>query len=241
VTGDLRIDDMGVLWDARLGDSFSSITGALHYTFSNTKLEPRDMADIAWLGKGSAGSISKCIEGDCQVPAEVPGTQEVVINEVMADPSLQDTGQEWIELYNPSNQSVDIYGWELRDCGDQVWKLTGPNLVMAPGSYLVLGMNSNTNTNGGLNVDLAYGDGFYLPNTVGSVLLFKGPGPGAQLVDQTRYMAFDPWNQFSTGHSLERIIPVSDGTVSESWSKGSQPYGNGENYGTPGKKNSATP
>ena len=93
VTGELRIDDMGFLWDAKLGDAFASITGPLHFAFDNHKLEPRDEGDVQWLGKGDANSVSKCIEGDCQVPETVLGTHAVIINEIMADPWKQDTGK----------------------------------------------------------------------------------------------------------------------------------------------------
>lgn len=237
VTGDLRIDDMGYRWDAKLGDAFSSIRGVMHYTFENHKLEPRTEDDIAWLGKGDANSESKCVEGDCQVPKEVLGTHEIIISEIMADPYEQDTSKEWVEFHNPTNNPVDIYGWELRDCADQKFKITGPDLVIPPNGYLVVGASLNESANGGVSVDVAYASGFYLPNTVGSALLFDGPGPTANLIDQARYMAFQEWDMFQSGHSLERTSADSDGTLASSWKKGKSSYGNAGNFGTPGKKN----
>ena len=162
----------------------------MHFAFDNHKLEPRDEDDIQWLGKGDVNSVSKCIEGDCQVPETVLGTHAVIINEIMADPWKQDTGKEWIELYNPSNTPQDVYGWEIRDCADQKFKLTGPDLVIPPGGYLVVGASMDETINDGVTVDVSYGTGFYLPNTVGSVLLFDGPGATANLQDQARYMVF---------------------------------------------------
>jgi len=235
VTGDLRIDDMGVLWDAKLGDSFSSITGVMHYTFDNHKLEPRTDDDIQWLGKGNVNSVSKCIEGDCQVPISEFGSRTVIVNEIMFDPTGQDTGKEWIELFNPTNQTVDIYGWEIRDCADQKFKITGPDLKLAPGQFVVVGASADTTTNGGVEVDVSYGSGFYMPNTVGSVLLFNGPGPSAKLVDQVRYMVFQDWDWFESGHSILRNNAQSDGTNSESWSLSDDPYGTGDNFGSPGQ------
>ena len=234
VTGELRVDDMGFLWDAKLGDAFSSITGPLHFAFENHKIEPRDEQDIQWLGKGDANSVSKCTEGDCQVPETVLGTHDIVINEIMADPWKQDTGKEWIELFNPTNGPIDVYGWEIRDCADQKFKLTGPDLVIPAGGYLVVGGSMDDTVNGGVSVDVSYGDGFYLPNTVGSVLLFNGPGPTATLQDQARYMVFQEWDWFETGKSIERISPDSDGTLATSWKLANAPYGSGDNFGTPG-------
>lgn len=239
VSGGLRIDDMGVKWAARLGDQFESVTGPLNYSFGNFKIEPRFESDIAWTVKGSEGAISKCIAAECSVDASVPGSKAIVVNEMMPDPAGTDSGQEWIELYNPGDAPVDIAGWEIRDCGDQAWPITGADTVIGPGEYFVVGMNANPNSNGEVPVDVAYGQAFYMPNTVGSVLIYDGSGPTAKLVDQTRYSRFDPWDQMQAGHSLERITPLSDGTLPESWATGQGTWGPSENEGTPGGPNSA--
>lgn len=249
VNGRLRIDDLscrsgdpagpcsnGFRWKAHLGDRFASVTGPLHYTFGNHKIEPRDATDLVVTTTGDASGISKCIASECQAPASDPGTKQIVINEILADPWQQDTNQEWIELYNPGSSAVDVNGWQLRDCGDQAYTMSGPDLTIPSHGYLVVGMNTNENLNGGASVDLAYGNAFYLPNTVGSVLLYTGPGTTGALVDQTRYEAFSPWD-WASGKSLERKSATSDGTIPESWKKASTEYGENGNYGTPGKRN----
>ena len=38
-----------------------------------------------------------------------------VINEIMYDPTENDNYNEWIELYNPTNQSINITGWTITD------------------------------------------------------------------------------------------------------------------------------
>lgn len=244
VTGGLRIDNMGfdsgtlpARWPARLGDHFASITGPLNFTFGNHKIEPRTLADVVVITAGSSTGISKCIASECQADASQPGTKAVVVNEIMADPFSQDTNQEWIELYNPGTSAVDVQGWQLRDCGDQKFTLTGPDLVIPAKGFLVVGMVANQNLNGGVPVDLAYGvQGFYLPNTVGSVLLYEGGQPGSALVDQTRYERFSPWD-FQSGKSLERKSATHDGTASTSWQAAKSTFGTNGNYGTPGRKN----
>ncbi|MDP8204709.1 MAG: lamin tail domain-containing protein, partial [Candidatus Tenebribacter mawsonii] len=45
--------------------------------------------------------------------------QNVVINEVLYDPDGSDSGYEWIELYNSSDQSVNLNGWMIRKAGSQ--------------------------------------------------------------------------------------------------------------------------
>jgi hypothetical protein len=241
VSGGLRVDDMAYKWKARLGDEFAFITGILHYSFGNFKVEPRDEADIVATKTGKDNAVSKCIADECQAPDAAVGTKQIVVTEVMPDPSGSDYGQEWIELHNPTNEDVNMDGWELRDCGAQKLALVGANMLIPAGGYLVIGSNKNEATNGGVPVGYGYGEAFYLPNTIGSVLLYDAPEPFGNLVDQMRYSRFDPWDSFKSGASLERINPTEDGTVHTNWATGTASFGVGTNLGTPGQKNTATP
>lgn len=240
VTGRLRIDDMGIRWNARLGDHFASITGPLLFTFGNHKIEPRTDADIVALVEGDAAAISKCLATECRARDDAFSTRQVIINEIMADPVGDDTFQEWIELYNPGSEPVNLAGWVIRDCGDQIVRLGGPEAVIDANGYLVVGMTRDRDDNGGVLVGFEYGvDGFYLPNTIGSVLLYDGEGAQTKLVDQTRYSRFDPWDVFFSGRSLERVSPSSDGTKPEAWAPGDSRFGERDNFGTPGRRNDA--
>jgi hypothetical protein len=241
VGGGLRIDDMAYRWDARLGDRFTSITGPLNFSFGNHKIEPRGPEDVVVAEAGASTGLSKCIPNECQAPAEQVGTRQVIINEIMADPMGSDVNQEWIELYNPGSAPVDVAGWQIRDCATQAWTLRGVNLVIPAGGFLVVGMSNNATFNGGADVDLAYGNSaFYMPNTVGAVLLYDGAGLTANLVDQTRYSRFESWSSvFRSGASIERRGPTSDGTVPDGWGRATRDYGTAGNQGTPGVRNSA--
>ena len=46
-----------------------------------------------------------------------PPETHLLISEVMVDPSGDDTGQEWVELYNPTTANVDLSGWYVGDVG----------------------------------------------------------------------------------------------------------------------------
>lgn len=39
----------------------------------------------------------------------------ILINEIMYDPEPNDNYNEWIELYNPTNQSINVSGWTITD------------------------------------------------------------------------------------------------------------------------------
>lgn len=241
VTGDLRIDDMAFKWTAHLGDHFESITGPLHFTFENFKIEPRGAEDVVVIGTGSQTALSKCIAETCEVPESELGTHQVVINEIMVDAFGNDTGKEWFELYNPTNQEIDLNGWEVRDCGSLKFKMQGSNLKIPAGGYFVVGTNYDPETNGGVDVDLAYGDAIYFPNTVGSLLLFNGSTAQAELIDHVRYTAFGPWKDvLIPSHSIERRKATGSGLDVNNWAPGSKVYGpSGLNHGTPGAANTA--
>ncbi|HDQ71193.1 MAG TPA: DUF11 domain-containing protein [Chloroflexi bacterium] len=46
-----------------------------------------------------------------------PPESHVLISEVLYDPIGLDTGREWVEIYNPTNEHVDLSGWYLGDVG----------------------------------------------------------------------------------------------------------------------------
>lgn len=49
----------------------------------------------------------------------VKGSKNIIINEIMYDPDLNDNYYEWIELFNPTNQSINISGWKILDDNTQ--------------------------------------------------------------------------------------------------------------------------
>lgn len=62
---------------------------------------------------------------------------QVLINEVQYDPNGTETLCEWLELYNPTGDDVDLTGWLLCDNYDSVG-VSFPSTVIAAGEYLVL-------------------------------------------------------------------------------------------------------
>ncbi|MBI5805026.1 lamin tail domain-containing protein [candidate division TA06 bacterium] len=65
--------------------------------------------------------------------------QSIIINEVQYDPigAGVDTKTEWIELYNPTGDDIDLSGWRLCDNTDSIGEVF-PSTVLAAGEYLVL-------------------------------------------------------------------------------------------------------
>jgi hypothetical protein len=61
----------------------------------------------------------------------------LVVNEVQYDPpgAGNDSGYEWVELYNGGGEPVGLAGWQLADARDAV---ALPEVAVAPGEFLVL-------------------------------------------------------------------------------------------------------
>lgn len=57
----------------------------------------------------------------------------VVINELLPHPS---TGSEWVELYNPTGQTVDLTGWQLKDAANNTFGTMPASIAI--GSYAII-------------------------------------------------------------------------------------------------------
>lgn len=66
--------------------------------------------------------------------------QNIVINEVLYDPDGSDSGYEWIELYNNSNQIIDLQDWQIQKAGNSFEEvITLPTLQVNPQSCFLIG------------------------------------------------------------------------------------------------------
>ena len=66
-------------------------------------------------------------------------SQSIIISEFMPDPEGSDTENEWIELFNQSDQTANLTGWQLDDAGEGSHLFIFPqNSLIAPQQFLVL-------------------------------------------------------------------------------------------------------
>lgn len=160
------------------------------------------------------------------------GSQKIVINEINYNSDPLYDPDDWVELYNPNSQSVDISGWVLKDEDDDNSFVLPQGTVMLPDTYLVIVKDRSK-----FNLVLSK-----VKNVVGSFGFgLAGSGDIVRLFNSNLYLidsvAFDdkkPWPEEADGKgaTLELINPSLDNNLASSW-KASQ--GNG----TPGTKNSA--
>ena len=69
--------------------------------------------------------------------------QDVIINEIVpSNGSIiydeDDETPDWIEIYNPSNQEINLGGFFISDDNDDLGKWTFPSITIAPSDFLVL-------------------------------------------------------------------------------------------------------
>lgn len=62
---------------------------------------------------------------------------KVEISEIFPDPKGKDKGSEWVELYNDSENNIDLLGWKLNNGGKKDITIKNP-LIIGAGNYLVL-------------------------------------------------------------------------------------------------------
>lgn len=166
------------------------------------------------------------------VQPHLPGdfsSSALVLNEFMATPlaSATEAEGEWIEIYNRSDDYVNLSGWRIRNqSGAQV--ICGTYLV-PPDGYVVLGSSGDPERNGGYDPDQVY-SGFGIPAT-GSLTLIE---PGGLTVETLVYDATWP---VEPGCSCERINPSWTTGLSSSWAAAVFTFGDGDK-GSPGEKNS---
>ncbi|MFP2903914.1 lamin tail domain-containing protein [Pyxidicoccus sp. 3LFB2] len=146
----------------------------------------RFLGGVALLGAGACGGGDWDEGVDAACAGLLPG--DLVITEYLNDPVGTDTGQEYVELHNPTRAPVDLRGLTLysaREDGSQerAYLFTSA-LPVAAGSYLVLGDVRE----GALPeyLDHAYGDALgALGNTGGKL----GVRCGERVVDEVHLTA----------------------------------------------------
>jgi hypothetical protein len=156
---------------------------------------------------------------------------QVIINEIMYNPlSVSDTDGEWIELYNNSTEAVDLNGWSIRDDNSDN-HVINVSLILNPGSFLLLGNNSNQLYNGGVSIDYQY-DNFSMDDINDAIYLLS---PLNEVIDDVSYddgLVFPLYE----GCSIALLDPNMENNFGLHWRESVKTYGNVDK-GTPGNPN----
>ena len=125
------------------------------------------------------------------VNSNIEGTN-IIITEVLYDAPNSDTTEEWIELYNPTDQVISIDGWVIEDNYDS-FTLTGT--LDAYGYFVIAKQVSAFNNLYGFNPDLD-----------GMTLALSNTGDQVKLSDNTgTEVDFVAWENYVGGWSVSAI------------------------------------
>ncbi len=152
----------------------------------------------------------------------------LVINEIMYSPSPEQP--EWIELYNPKSNAVDIQNWTFSDSDSSDRKIImSDHFYVEPHSFLVLTEDSTLLDYFDLQYStlLTFSSWPNLNNDQDEIFIFDANG---NIIDELHYNNRWGGNQ---GNSMERINPDLASNDSSNWDSCVEIRG-----GTPGRKNS---
>ncbi|NOX47817.1 MAG: PKD domain-containing protein [Chlorobi bacterium] len=130
----------------------------------------------------------------------------LVISEIMQNPSaVNDSDGEWFEVYNPTNASIDMNGWTIKD-DDLDSHLISSSVIVPAKGFATLGVNSNSSLNGNYVCDFQYSN-FYIANGADEIVLIAPDG--VTEIDRVVYDGGPNWPD-PTGSSM-----VFTGTASD--------------------------
>src|SRR3989344_4167179 len=151
-------------------------------------------------------------------PAHASDSSEV-INEGLWLGSSSSSSDEWIELRNTTDVSVDISGWQITRAATGGTTLTIPSEKSIPANgYFLISNFGETSVSSILNIAPDWvTTSVALSNTCGQIDLKSALGT---IVDSVGCSETDKYffpSNSATKHSLERNIVVADGLVASSW------------------------
>ncbi len=172
------------------------------------------------LGTGNANIV---------IPA-IPSYRQVVINEVMADPSPSQglPNAEFIEIFNASNSIFNTDSWKISDGSSEG---TLPNQILMPGEFLIISSVASSSSFSSFGTVISTS----LPglNNGGETLqLLDGNGVLIDRLDYNLAYYQNPLKE-DGGWSLEQINPLTNCIGKTNFSAS-----NNTNGGTPGSINS---
>lgn len=113
-----------------------------------------------------------------QLFAQLPTYQDIIINEVLADnktSGLDAYGQsdDWIELYNPTSDTIALEGYFITDNANDRFKFRIPGGKLGPESYTIIWADNETWQVGGIHANFslsAAGDAVFLFGPTGDFI-----------------------------------------------------------------------
>ena len=179
-----------------------------------------------------------CVDIDClgsEACGPYPLEGDLVITEVLQNPfATEDSDGEWFELFNVSENTFDLRFMEVSDAEANFF-VVQDSLVIGPGEFLLLGKSADTEVNGGVDVDYAFGGSMSLGNADDEIILSLD----GVIVDE---VAWDGGPDYPdpTGESMQLDVAKTtavENDVGGNWCTPLFGWGDETDLGSPGLEN----
>ena len=215
-------------WDANKNGIGDDCEGPVP-TCGNKVIDPAETCDDG-NKQGGDGCSAWC------QPEKTVAAGSLVISEFMSNPAqVADDVGEWIELFNPSAQEVELNGVVLQIGTLQPIKhaIGGPFPIVLPAKgYMLLALSADTAANGGLPKPGYVYSGLAFSSTAATISLHSG---GVELDKVTYDKTFPLVTGKSTALEPTKST-AADNDAAANWCKGQAAYGKGD-FGSPGVAN----
>jgi len=150
------------------------------------------------------------------VDSSVLNFGSVIINEIMYNSSSNYDSDDWIELFNPSEDSLNVSSWILKDDNNDHLFQFPDSVIIPEKEYLIITRD----------LDAFQSVYSHEPQIIGEIPYGFGQGDQVRLyssimilTDSLEYGMNDPWpsSPNNLGPSLE-LINMEDNTIPENWS-----------------------
>lgn len=137
---------------------------------------------------------------------------DVIITEIIQNPKeVTDTNGEWFEIYNTTNEDIDLNNWIIKD-NDFDEHVISSQLIIPARGFLVLGRNTNSAENGNYVCHYQY-ESFILSNTDDEIILLDNAGAE---IDRVEYDDGIVWAD-PNGASMALINFTFDNNDGSNW------------------------
>lgn len=174
-----------------------------------------------------AGGDAETIDAGVKtVSARPPVAGEIVIAEVLVNPTGTDAGREWIEIVNRAAEPLDLTDLRVADLAAEAPVPAG---IIAPGARVVLGQSADPGTNGGAPVTIAYATRIALNNDGEEIAICIGTCASGVVLDRIL------WKTLGAGYDGHALVVDRDADLI---CPATQPFGTAGDFGTPGQPDS---
>lgn len=158
--------------------------------------------------------------------------KNLIFNEINYKSGLEKISGDWVEIYNPGKEPIDMTGWKFKD-NKSSYKFPA-GFTLQPDNYIVVCEDMLAFQNANPDVLNVIGSSdFGLSGSGEYILLMDNLG---QLVDSVDFKIISPWplTASGTGQTIELKDHLLDNNLGENW------FADSKKFGSPGKKNYMT-